>query len=738
MKKVFILSAILSASLAVAQNPVQQQGGQVLFTDQQVDSLLILMEQLDEVTVAAQRPVVKIDMEKLVYQIKDDPESRVSNTLDMLRKVPMVTVDSEGNVQLKGSSNFKIYMNGRPSGLLNSDPASVLKSLPASVIKNIEVITEPGARYDAEGVSGIINIVMERQLLDGYTASITTEATTMNSYGAGGFASIKMGKLGLTANYNFNYEKEPTETSTSTRENFFDDDNHLLIQRGEHYEKERTHRGYLEGSYEIDSLNLITVDANLFRKPQYDYTFTEAEMFNKQGDLVAAYNRLNENEPIFGSFEMNANYQHETKREGELLTFSYRFTNEPDDDVNRMYLTGLLNYEDSRLWDINKAKTNEHTLQLDYVLPMKGHELEMGAKYILRQTDSEITHQLYDEEAADWYQPDGSFVDFSHAQHIYSAYLGDAYQWKQVGLKAGVRAEGTHLVVVYANAPEKDFKNDRLDIVPNVLLSYSLNDANKFRLGYNMRIQRAGIDNLNPYIDESDPMNIAYGNPDLSSEKSHAINLNYSLFTPQFNMNASLGHTFVNNSIEEYSFLHPERPNVTVTTYGNIGKRNQTALFLYMNWNPSPLFRFYMNSSIGYVKLESEKNNLSNEGWAGRFTGGFQFTLPKDFRLHADIGYMMPRVELQGESSGYFSHEFSLMKDFFDKKLTVSIYADNPFMHYWNDKEKTYSQAFVLNQTERKLMREFGISLSFRIGNLSDSFKKIQRGIVNDDIKSGE
>ena len=221
-----------------------------------------------------------------------------------------------------------------------------------------------------------------------------------------------------------------------------------------------------------------------------------------------------------------------------------------------------------------------------------GHDLETGVKYILRQTDSEITQRLYDETSGNWHEPSGSFVDFSHTQHIYSVYLGGTFRWNKLGIKAGVRAEGTSLDVSYSNDLTKDFHSNFVDIVPNVTLSYSIGQSQQIRLGYNMRIQRAGIDYLNPYVDERDPLNVSYGNPDLDSEKSNSVNLNYTLFTQKFNINASVSHAFVNNSIEQYTFMDTERPNVSVSTYGNIGKRHQTGFSLYMNWSPLPLFRF--------------------------------------------------------------------------------------------------------------------------------------------------
>ena len=693
-------------------------------------------QRLGEVTVTAQKPLVKAEIDKLTYSLEDDPEAQTNNTLEMLRKVPMVTVDGDDNIQLKGNSNFKIYMNGRPSGLLSSNPSAVLKSLPASSIKDIEVITDPGARYDAEGVSGIINIIMVRRVLDGYTGTVSAEVTANEAYGGGTFVSLKAGKLGLTANYNLEYEREPIADITSFRENLSDDANRYLSQIGEHWEREKMHRGYLEGTFEIDSMNLISVDANLFRKRQKEFSDLSVEMRDMNRDLIYAYDRFSQNQPVFGSVEVNANYQHETRRKGELLTLSYRFTNDPNDDENRMRITGTSNYSDFLQWDTNRAKTNEHTGQLDYIRPIAGgHDLETGVKYILRQTDSEITQRLYDETSGNWHEPSGSFVDFSHTQHIYSVYLGGTFRWNKLGIKAGVRAEGTSLDVSYSNDLTKDFHSNFVDIVPNVTLSYSIGQSQQIRLGYNMRIQRAGIDYLNPYVDERDPLNVSYGNPDLDSEKSNSVNLNYTLFAQKFNINASVSHAFVNNSIEQYTFMDTERPNVSVSTYGNIGKRHQTGFSLYMNWSPVPLFRFFMNGGVDYISMENEERNLSNSGWSGRAFAGVQFSFPKDFRLNMNAGYMLPKIQLQGKRSDFLFHGITLNKDFFHKKLTFSVYCKSPLTKTWKMENKTYNNAFTLYETENKVMREFGISVSYRFGSLTDTFRKIKRGIVNDDVK---
>ena len=176
--------------------------------------------ELDELSVTAQRPLVKVEIDKLTYSAKDDPESSTSNVLDLLRKVPLVTVDGEDEIQLKGSSNFRIYINGKPSNMVSSNPSQVLKSMPANSVKDVEVITDPGAKYDAEGIGGIINIVTDKRVDDGYSASLGANGDTFGGYGANAYLASKYGKFGFSGNAGYYYHNQPESESSFTRDEF--------------------------------------------------------------------------------------------------------------------------------------------------------------------------------------------------------------------------------------------------------------------------------------------------------------------------------------------------------------------------------------------------------------------------------------------------------------------------------------------------------------------------------------
>lgn len=697
-------------------------------------------QRLGEVTVTAQKPLVKAEIDKITYSLEDDPEAQTNNTLDMLRKVPMVTVDGDDKIQLKGSTNFKIYMNGKPSNLLSNNPSEVLKSMPANSVKNIEVITDPGAKYDAEGIGGIINIITTKNALQGYTGSVRANATSLGRFGGGGYLSLKAGKFGLTANYNYNRENTPWNEASSMREDLKNKDEHFLNQTGRSKSNGPFQFGNLEGSYEIDSLNLLTIGASLFRGSMKNTSEYGVEMLDARRNPVYSYNRYTESTETFGSTDLNVDYQHSTHKKDELLTASYRFSHSPNDSKDYTELTDIKNYFPKPGYpqnNINDASTSEHTGQFDYTTPTwKDQTLEAGVKYIFRQSRSNTDRSAFDNTSQSWTDITSKDSRFRHSQHVYSAYLGYAVKFAKFGVKAGVRAEGTSLKVKYELAPSMNFGTDYFDLVPNATVSYQINMAQQLRLGYNLRIQRPGIWYLNPYVNDSDPQNISYGNPNLDSEKSNNINLNYSMFAQKFSINASATYTFVNNSIERYTFIDPQNPGIFQTTYGNIGKKQTTGIFVYGNWNPVPLFRIYLNGGIDYTDLKSEMNNMANSGFSGRIYAGTQFNFPLDFRLNLNGGYFSPWIQLQGKRSPFYFTSISVNKDFLKKKLSVSLSFNNPFWKNMKMENTTSDDTFYKQDINYRTMRMLYVSVSYRFGNLKDAIKKVKRGINNDDVKA--
>ena len=560
--------------------------------------------------------------------------------------------------------------------------------------------------------------------MQGYTGTVRANASTLGSFGGGGYVSLKVGNLGLTANYGYNNRNSPWNDSHSERET---DEDRLaegrptkLIEDGRSKYKGPFQYGYLEASYEIDTLNLISVGANLFRGKSKNLSELDA-VLNPLGDEfnsspIYKFHRNSVSEGTFGSTDLNVDYQHSTSKKDELLTVSYRFSQSPNDSESNTELSDVVNYYLSNeypKWNINDASTIEHTGQIDYTTPLFNKQtLEAGVKYINRQNKSNTLEQIYNDSTKMWEDHSRDNSQFRHTQHIYSAYLGYLIRLNKFGIKAGVRAEGTSLKAEFARKPDMDFSTNYFDVVPNATLTYQIDMSTQIRLGYNMRIQRPGIWYLNPYINDVDPQNISQGNPNLDSEKSNNVNLNFSKFTQKFSINASLSYTFVNNPIERYSFTadfpvddpRSQYNGAMWNTYDNIGKKQQVGMFLYGNWSPTTWFRIYMNGGLDYTDLKAPTLDLKKDGVSGRVFAGTQFTLPKDF---------------------------------LKKKLSVSVGANNPFWKTMKMEMTTNGEGFRNVSTNWRSAREFRFSVSYRFGTMKGQIKKVRRGISNDDSKGG-
>ena len=694
--------------------------------------------QLDEISVVAQRPLVKVEIDKLTYSAKDDPEASTSSVLDLLRKVPMVTVDGEDKIQLKGSTNFKIYLNGKPSNMITNNPSQVLKSMPANSIKDIEVITDPGAKYDAEGVGGIINIITDKRVDDGYSGSVGANGDTYGGYGGNAYLALKYGKFGFTGNASYYHHSRPESESTYIREDFAPNPENVLTQDGTN--KSKGGGLFFSGalSYEPDTLNLFNLSVSRFGG---DFSSTGLQNALSKGAQNYSYRAHSFSEQEYGGIELSADYQRNFKKKGEMLTFSYRFQQNPNDGEYESRFTDVTgNYfypEGYRRKSINDAGGKEHTGQIDYVNPLTNkHTVETGLKYIFRQNTSESDNTYFDVEDNTWKVDLSRKNDLDHDQHIVSGYAGYSFKTGKIGVKTGLRGEYTDQDIHFMSAKDTTIQTHFFDLVPSLTFSYQLGMAQTLRVGYNMRISRPGIWYLNPYVNDLNPTNISYGNPKLDAEQSHSFNINFGSFSQKVNLNASLSYSFTKNAIAYYSFI---KNGVTHNTYDNIGKNQNLGLNLYGSWTPSAIIRLYANANVNYTDIRSTNDNqLKNNGFSGEGFGGLMLTFPKDFRVGANAGIFSGRVQLQTSQSAFYFYSFNVMKSFLNKKLDVNLSASNPFAEFVEFSSTTKGEGFMQKSTFMQPMRSFRLSVTYRFGDLKTSIKKVQRTISNDDVKAGE
>lgn len=707
--------------------------------------------ELGQVEVVAQKPLVKADIDKIEYNVQDDPDSKSNSVLEMLRKVPLVTVDGEDNIKVNGSSSFKVYVNGKPNNMMSNNPTEVLKSMPANSIKHIEVITNPGPKYDAEGVGGILNIVTVGSGLEGYTATFSGNVSNMGA-GGGLFGTVKSGKLTVSARYNYNYNDRPRSYSGGNRRTVGDvtEGSSDLDYDGSSKGHGNFQSGSMEASYEIDTLRLVSMSFGLWGGGN-NSTSINNTLATAPGTSNELYRYVSDgrSKSSWYSIDGGVDYQRMFHVKDRMFTLSYKINTSPQtSDSYSTYndMHAATDWEDflKRLYDLNNdgsQNTTEHTFQADYTTPIgKIHTLEAGAKYILRDNSSE--DDRYERQigtTGDYVLDEEHSSHYKHQNDILAAYMGYGLRVKKISGRLGVRYEHTKQEVKYLLGRGDDFNKNFDDVVPSASIGYKLTDMSNLRFGYNMRIYRPGIWYLNPYLNDSNPTNISQGNSHLDSEKSHSFNLSYSNFTQKFNINLSARYSFTNNSIEQVTeqvkdteiegLQNPTGKEVLYSTYQNIGKSRNASLSGYVNWNATSNTRIYANLYGNYTYMEGA-NGLKNDGWNLFAYGGAQQSLPHDWRISLNIYGQTPWIMLQGKGSSFFDYGLSVNKSFLNKRLTLSAFASNFFKKYTSPTSSIEGVGFTQDSWNRYTRQRFGVSVSYRIGELKASVKKAARTIV--------
>lgn len=695
------------------------------------------IEEIKEVVVVAQKPLIRTEVDKIIYSIEADPESKTANALEMLRKTPLVTVDGEDNIQVKGSSNFKILLNGKSSSLLSQNPKDALRSLPASSIKDIEVITNPSSKYEAEGTGGIINIITVKKQLEGFMGRANAGVNSRGGSNLGIYAASKIKKFGFSLNYSYNEWRQPKMENKSSLENFTNTTYRYTESEGNIKYSGFSNYMMGEASYEIDTLNLISIS---FWGYTSNYTTNGSGLtqdfdadYRLSRKFMNITNSSNEGAYVSG----NVDYQRTFKKPDQSLTISYKLETMPDKSMNESNIDAQLNYNSYRQRSGNDAAVADHTLQIDYFDPLtKIHQIEGGLKYILRHNVSNSELMRYNYEQSDWIHDESKDNDLNYDQHVIGLYGGYVLKIKKISIKTGLRAEGTLNQGYFRSLKDTTFTNRMVNLIPYITLSKDFDKGQNIKLSYTQKLSRPGIWYLNPYINDSDPLNISYGNPDLDAEVSHTFDLSYGKFADKFNLNLSMNGSFTNNDIQSISTINST--GVKTTTYKNIGKIQRYGSFLYGSYRPGNKFSININLGMNYAILESNDNrNLKNQGLTYNGSINLRYNAWKNGNVSGYTGYYSPSVNLQGESGRFWYSNINITQDLFKKKLSASFSLSNPFRRRFQWESSFDDPTFHQHMVTYYYSRMFRINLSYSFGQMKGEIKKARRGIRNEDVKEG-
>lgn len=698
--------------------------------------------QLNEVIVEGQKDLVEERVDRTIYNAENDATSRGGDATDVLKRVPMLTVDLDGNVSMRGSSNITVLINNKPSTIMANSVADALKQIPADQIKTVEVITSPSAKYDAEGSAGIINIVTKKNTMEGLTLNVDAGAGYRGS-NLGLRGNYRTGKMGFSlggfgrANYNVsgNFENDQ-KTIDGT-------DEYRTVQRAENSSNGIFGNYSLGWDYDINKKNSVTASMRygVRNNVSYQDRLRTLTFQNDASDPLSTSLRDVKTNDLSGTIDLNFNYTHLfEKPQREFSVLALYSKNDRNNDFTNTIYNAITEEITERIKNENPGLNEEYTFQMDYQTPVFDNQMfEVGAKSIRRKVLSDFAY--YKAQGADGefvFQPNQNLSNqLNYNQDVMASYLSYTYSTKNgYSLKAGARYEYT--VINAYTQTEAD-----IDIPEYGVLVPSINASKKLKKGtvktsYNRRIQRPSIQYLNPNIQASNPFNRTIGNPTLDPEYTNNFEVGYSTFIKGTSLNFT---GFVRNSNNAIQSLRNVAGDTIVTTYDNIGKENAYGMSFFANVS---LGKLSLNGGgdVYYADLANNvpdpSQNASNTGWvySGRLFGGYE--LGNRWALQGFGFYRGRRVNLQGYQGGFGTYSLGARKEFKSKKGSVGFGLENFFAPSMKIRNSTETPVIVQNSVTVLNNFSFRINFSYRIGKMSfDQPRRRSRSINNDDMKEG-
>lgn len=665
---------------------------------------------LEQVVVTKKRELIKVELDKLTYDIANDPTSSSNSVLEMLRKVPLVTVSGDGEIQVNGSSNFQIFINGKPTKALGEKPQEAFRAMPAVSIKNIEVITEPGVKYGVDGAGAILNIITEnKSATNGYNGTAST-SLTVDQYGIYNRNNVYFNLS--KEDWGFNINLNNTNSKDKEKPFVFND----YLSQNEVYETSNkvTSEYYtpigFRGNffYNVTPKDLVNASVNISHSRSKDITSTVSE--NPNTIDTHSYGTKKTLSPNF-----SVDYQHSFDREGAFFTMSYLFDSY---NSNSMKKEIDKNNTITHFQDPSKTKFKENTVQMDFVIPFaKIHTIETGTKYINRYNYSNAIDRVDESKSR----------EYVYIYNIASLYADYKLNVKDVTFRVGARGEMTFIDLT--DYGKKINMSPRFDWIPNVSLGYNISPMTNIKLNYNFRVERPTIWQLSPNENFMTSSFSQVGNPNLKSAKIHDWGLTFGHFSPAISLRLTADFILYKDQVET-TFETKMTDNgglKTIASFKNIDGGHGFNFNVYAGYNKIQWLRPHISLSYNIDKYEGMAR------YSHYYNGnlGADFLLPKDFTVDFSGGFFKHRIsnDMTMKPSGYAY--LGVTKDFFAKRLSVSLsgtYMPRVFELGALDQTK-----YPYIKLYQPLSRQVSLSLTYRFGNSSQNQKKVNKSISNDD-----
>lgn len=697
-------------------------------TGTQVFLLQAAANQLKQVNVVGKKPLISQQKDKLVYDVEQDEAAKGENISDVMRRIPMLSVDGEGNVQLNGQTNYKVLLNGRETAMFAQNTKDALRGFPGAVVAKIEVITSPSAKYDAEGIGGLINIITKKAIF-GYNGFVNAYYSNINYQTSTNF-SVRTGKFAVTGTYflSGNYDNKsqvfnetlPLQPSTYQRR----------FLEGNQVANRFLNNGNLEMSYNIDTLQTIVLYGNIsggHNRSKLLQTIT-TDVANAAPQLDFFTQNIRNSFPTYGiGSDFIKKFKSNPDKE---LSFRFNGLFSKNDGLN----TSLMDRTSNDLFrkNDNYSKNKEYTFQTDFIQPIHTDlKLETGAKFIFR--DANADYLSLSRTAEDQpYEPDASNSDsFAYKQQVYSAYGSLAFSLSKLNFRTGLRAEHTEVNGDFFNTNTK-VKQSYTTLIPDFSMNTQLSKSYTMVFSYTKRLQRPYINTLNPFVNNNDPLNLSFGNPELGAQTIHSLSWQNRILKGVNFFSFALSASYSGNMIAQYTTFN-EASGVSTTQYDNVGRNREIASQISFSSSIKKL-RGGFNLSVRYNKIENMLiASQQQEGISGNLGAFFYLTLYKTFSISGSGGINRPPFTLVNSQKAIHYYQVNFGAKFFKDKLNATVNFNNFFAKWRNNYAFTEDSNFSNRLHTRTPFRVTYIGFTYNFGKLKENLSK-KRGVKNDDL----
>lgn len=696
-------------------------------------------EVLETVEVVGEAALIENRIDKLVYNAEKDASTSGGNGADVLRNVPLLSVDLEGNVSLRGSSNIQILINDRPSTLFASSPADALKTIPADQIKKVEVITTPSAKYDGEGSGGIINIITKKKTAEGFTGTAGTSIGTRQNNANLNVNAVR-GRFGVNGGANAFWSwNRPGDFSFFRESGIGTENRSILEQNGVNNSRVLGYNGSLGAFYDFNAFNSINTSIRFNGFNNYRDGVINGELYDpNEPGAGLDFSRFNDSKGSRTGFDWTTDYKKTWAGSEQEWTFAFQLSGNLNDQEDVVLQDGNSPAYTSDLNNFNDGMNLEYTFQSDYVHPLGDEaKLETGVKAVIREIDSDYRTLQRPDNNTPYNELPSLTDEFFYDQDVYAAYASFNFKLGQkLGVVAGARYERTDIAGDYESDTDP-FMQDYDNILPSIILQYKLKNFSNLKASYTRRIQRPSLFFINPFTQITDPNSLTVGNPNLDPEKVDQWDLAYSTFIKGWVLNASVFFRRTTDLIESFQVIEPNG-RVSETSFLNIGENNSPGFNIFSSITIKEVWTIRGNFNYTLYNARSTRNGVDLERTSSIWNGFLNSSLDlgNDWKVEAFGFFNSPRQTLQGQNPSFSLFSMGVRKEF-SERTSIGIRAIEPFVENKDFASELQGADFIQRSEFSIPFRSIGISFSHKFGSLNFRERQRRSSINNDDQKGG-